>query len=363
LVACLACAILVPAQSLKSPTSNTRSFNNTVAQLRSNLKNGSVPAEEFPGPAARVFDQLVHEASGGSSAEEISWELRVVKGLTGNAFSLPDGAVYVDDEMVQLLGNDPGLWAAILAHEIVHVTQHHWTKRAIFQESLRDSHESWRFVQLGAFPAELTSSTPADQEHELADFSQDLELEADVGSLSLMARSGFHPDFVTALYHLMETQEGDSGAAHFLASHPRWDVRESHLRKRYSAALAEFEKLWPDPANSPGGNPPVLAFVGRPKAEFGSHHTSAEVSLPIRCENSSGGVEVVLLLRGFRAPDLPPSEQTRKIRQTIDCTSNRTSASFVLSATGPRNEADVEFYVLDSRGWVLARSSKLRVRY
>jgi hypothetical protein len=354
---------LVSAQSLKLPTSNQRSFSTAVAQLRSNLRNDSVPAEEIPGPAARVFDQLVHEASGSSSGEEISWELRVVKGHTGNAFSLPDGALYVDDEMVQLLGNDPGLWAAVLAHEMVHVTERHWAKRAVFQGSLRDSHESWGFVQMAAFPAVLTPSTPADRERELADFSQDLELEADVGSLGLMARSGFHPDFVTALYHLMEAQEGNSGAAHFLASHPRWDVRESHVRKRYSAAVAEFEKLWPDSSNSPGGNPPVLAFVRRPKAGFGAHHTGTEVSLPIRCENSSDGVKVVLLLRRLRASNLPPSEQTRKMQQTIDCTSARTFASFVLSATRPREEADVEFYVMDSRGWVLARSSKLRVRY
>lgn len=362
-MACLACAILASGQSLKSSTSNARSFNTAIAQLRSNLNNGSVPAEEIPGPAARVFDQLVREASGSSSGEEFSWELRVVKGLTGNAFSLPDGAVYVDEEMVQLLGNDPGLWAAILAHEIEHVTQLHWTKRAAFQDSLRDPRRNWGFMQLGAFPVGLTSSTPADQERELADFSQDLELEADIGSLGLMARSGFHPDFVTALYHLMEAEEGNRGATHFLAAHPRWDVRESHLRKSYSAALAEFAKLWPDASTSPGGNPPVLAFVGRPETSIADHHTSAQVSLPIRCENSSGSVEVVLLLRRLRAQDLPPSEQTRKMRQEIDCAAGRTNVNFVLGANRPRAEADVEFYVMDCRGWVLARSAKLRIRY
>ena len=350
-------------QTLKSSSSNTRSFNTAIEQLRSNLNNGSVPAKEIPGPAASVFDRLVREASGSSSGEGISWELRVVKGLTGNAFSLPDGAVYVDDEMVQLLGNDPGLWAAILAHEIEHVTQRHWTKRAAFQESLKDPRRNWSFMQMGAFPVVLTSSTLADQERELADFSQDLELEADVGSLGLMARSGFHPDFVTALYHLMEAEEGNQSAAHFLASHPRWDVRESHLRKSYFAALAEFAKLWPDSALSPGGKPPVLAYVGRPEASFADHHSSAQVSLPIRCENSSGDMQILLLLRRLRAQDLPPSEQTSKMRQEIDCTAGRANVNFVLGANSPRAEADVEFYVMDSRGWVLARSSKLKVRY
>ncbi len=354
---------MISGQNLKSPASNPRSFNTGVAQLRANLKDQSVPAEEIPGPAARVFDQLAHEVSTGSSREEISWELRMVRGLTGNAFSLPDGAVYVDNEMVLVLGNDPGLWAAVLAHEIVHVAQYHWTKRAAFQESLKDSRASWGLVRLGAFPPGLTLSTLADQQRELADFSQDLELEADVGSLGLMARSGFHPDFVTAVYHLMEAQEGNPGAAHLLASHPGWDVRESHVRKRYSAAVAEFARLWPDPSDSPGGGAPMLAFAGRPRAQFDARHTSAEITLPLRCENSTDSVEVLLLVRRLKASDLPAIQQTGKMRQTIACTGDGTLASFVLSATRPHDEADVDFYVMDSRGWVLARSSRFRVLY
>jgi hypothetical protein len=294
----------------------------------------------------------------------MSWELRVVKGITGNAFSLPDGAVYVDDEIAQLLGNDPGLWAALLAHEIIHITQHHWTKRAAFQESLKNSGASWNFMQFGAFPMVVTSSTETERGRAIADFSQELELEADIGSLNLMARSGFHPDFVTALYHLMEAQEGSSPAAPFLASHPDWDVRESHLHRRYNAAVAEFARFWPDPARSPGGDPPVLAFLGRPEATLKSQQADADISLPIRCENSSGGVEVVLLFRALGSSNLPPSRRTTQMRQTIDCTADHTIASFVIDAgVHRREEADVEFYVMDSRGWVLARSSRLRLRF
>lgn len=362
-MACLACSPSLSAQRVKSPSADPHSFNAAVAQLRSNLNKGSRPATEIPGPAALVFAQLVREVSSGCSKEQMSWELRVVKGLTGNAFSLPDGAVYVDDEMVQLLGDDPGLWAALLAHEMMHIIQHHWTKRAAFQDSLRDSRTGWSSMQFGAFPVAITSSTETDRERAMADFSQELELEADIGSLDLLARSGFHPDFVTALCHLMEAQEGSSMAAHFLASHPGWNARESHLRRRHKSAVAEFAKFWPDPRRSPGGTPPVLAFVGRPEAALEPHRTNTELSLPIRCENISGGVDVVLLIRRLDAFNLAPTERMSKMRQTVDCKSDRTIASFVVSTANPREEADVEFYVMDSRGWVLARSSKLRIHY
>ena len=317
-----------------------------------------MPAANIPGSAARVFNQLVQQTDSGASKEAISWELRLVKGGTGNAFSLPDGAVYVDQELSLSLANDPGLWAAVLAHEIIHVTQHHWMKQAAFRESLRDLRLGLGFIQLGGSLTDLPLSIHADRDHEIADFSQELEVEADVGSLSLMARAGFHPDFVTALCHLMQAQERSSVAAHFLTSHPAWDVRESHLRKRYSAALAEFERLWPRASDSPGGNPPVLAFLGRPEARPDADHAGAEVTLPIRCENTTDRVDVLLLIRRLKAADAPAVGQADKIRQTIDCHSGWTTARFMLGATD-MNEADAEFLVMDGRGWVLGRTAKM----
>jgi Zn-dependent protease with chaperone function len=361
--ACLACSLPVPAQDLRSPALNTRSFDAAIEDLRSNLNNKSIAAEDIPGPAADVFNRLVPEAAGNSLGAGISWELRVTEGLLGNAFSLPDGGIYVDKEMVQVLGNDPGLWAAVLAHEIVHVTKRHWSKRAALQNSLKDSHESFGFTRIGVFPSRLTTAAPADRERELAAFSQDLELEADLASLGLMARSGFHPDFVTALYHLMEAREGTGSGARFLASHPGWDVREASLHKRYAAALEQFQRFWPEASVSPGGSPPMLAFAGAPQARIDAARAAAEITLPLSCQNATGPVDVILLLRGLRAAELSESQRTAKMRQTIDCTSDKTAARFVVPALRPQDEADGEFYVMDGRGWVLARSSKICIRY
>lgn len=107
----------------------------------------------------------------------------------------------------------------------------------------------------------------------------------------------------------------------------------------------------------------MLAFAGRPRAAFDAYHASAEITLPLRCENSTGSVEVLLLVRRLKALDLFATQQTGKMRQTIACTPDGTIARFVLSTTRPLDEADVDFYVMDSRGWVLARPSRLKVRY
>lgn len=341
----------------------SRAFRNEIAQLRPRLDQNSLSAEEIRGPAARVFNQLVHQTSSECSSEEISWELRIVKGLVGNAFSLPDGAVYVDEEMRQLLGSEPGLWAAVLAHEIVHITQHHWAKRAVFERSLTDTLASRFFVGSGAPLPMVTSSTAIDREQSLSNFSKQLELDADIGSLDLMARSGFHPDFATELYHLMEAQDGSSDARRFVASHPGWAIRESNLRKGYSAAVAEFEKLWPASPDSPGGVPPALAFVGMPSVKYSSGRTGAEIKLPIRCQNATGQLEVQLLFRRVRPLGIPAAEQNGKMEQTINCTCDESTLSFAISAAFAHEEAEADMYVMDSRGWVLARSSRITVHY
>lgn len=339
-----------------------RSVLSAAADLRASLRAYSTPAEELPGPAAQVFDRLVHQTIGGSASQGFLWELRISNGLAENAFSLPNGGVYVDEKMAQTLGNEPGLWAALLAHEIVHITERHWTKRVAFQNSVKDSLRSWNQMQLGALPVTLRSTSPSQQASEFAEFSRELERDADLGSLDILARSGFHPDFVIALFHLMEAQEGSGPAQHFLASHPGWDVRESVVRKRYAAAVSEFERLWPRAGDSPGGNAPVLAFMGRPQARSSASHQTAEVSLPLRCEHTTNPVEVVLVFRRLRSSDVVAREQEGKLQRTIACTSTQARVSFALDHGGALGETEVEFYVMDDRGWVLGHSLKLRAR-
>jgi Peptidase family M48 len=327
------------------------------------LRTHSIPAEQIAGPAAHVFDQLVRAAAGLAYRKEISWELRIVQGSAGNAFSLPDGAIYVDSEMAQAIGGEPGLWAALLSHEIVHVVRQHWVARSTFKDSLRDLRTSWSLLGIGA-PLRAVTSSAQENQADLDALSQDLELDADARSLDLMVRAGFHPDFVIALHHLMETRESDlSPTARSSLTHPQWDKREANLRNKQYAAVAEFSKHWPSALDSPGGNPPALAFLERPQINFAADRKNAQLRLPLRCENFSGEVKVVLLIRRLPAQAGGTPGQPSQVQQTTQCASNGSIVSFVLNPERPREELDAEFYAMDGRGWILARSQHLRVRY
>jgi predicted Zn-dependent protease len=83
-------------------------------------------------------------------------------------------------------------------HEIPHVIRRDWARRYMLQKSVEDGRASQIVlgtvaVSSGAWVDPMGSSAW------VASCNRLMELEADAGSLTLMAQAGFHPDFVPAL--------------------------------------------------------------------------------------------------------------------------------------------------------------------
>jgi hypothetical protein len=115
------------------------------------------------------------------------------------------------------------------------------------------------------------------------------EHEADQKGMLIMARAGYHPDFVFALHHLLLADTGEqSKFGAFFSGHPRWETRDQRSDRVYGDALAEFNRLWPDAVTSPGGKPPVVAFVGKPEVTEDKQTGMADVRVPLYCRNSEG---------------------------------------------------------------------------
>lgn len=198
----------------------------------------------------------------------------------------------------------------------------------------------------------------------LGRFCRQMEVEADREGLMLMARAGYHPDFVPALHHLLHAQGSGASAASLYAMHPCWEERDRELSHAYIAASIEFENRWPERYDSPGGNPPVVVFAEAPTVR----KTGAkewEIRIPMRCENLVGAVEVVLradsvsrnVAHPERFPDQPDSDF--ELRQLTGCTSPQTTITFTLADSSDRSKPGAhwtEVYVLDAWGGVLARA-------
>lgn len=352
-------------QSLVSQNipSSFRLDTETAARLRPQLwAQSEVPAGRYA-VGKLVLERLAAQASGVQSTRHIEWQLRIIDDPELNAYSSPDGSIYIERGLADLAGGSAGLWAAILSHEVAHVVRRDWARRYLYRQSIES--EGGASVILGdpGLPSSSwTDSTKASAE--LGQFCRQLELEADRLSLMLMSRAGYHPDFVPALHHLLHAHEPGPANASVSAMHPCWEERDRQLAKAYVDASIEFEHRWPEWYASPGGNPPVVVFAEPPTVKrTGSKEW--EIRFPLRCQNLAGAVEVLVLSDSGRVNRLQLSgqpgtiESGRELRQLTGCTSPITTVTFTFGegdATAASRAHWTDVYVLDAWGSVLARA-------
>ena len=345
----------------------------TAVRLRPELHSQSTIAAGRYAIGRRVFEKLVFEKLAQQvqtpRSPRYSWELRIVNDGLLNAFSSPDGTIYVESGLADLAGTSSGLWAAILSHEIAHVARRDWARRYLYEESLRSGSGAVVLGDPGLSAAAWKDSTTASAD--LARFCRQLELEADLDGLMLMARAGYHPDFVPALHHLLHAQSAGQTAPSIFAMHPCWEERDRELDRAYIVASIEFEHRWPEWYASPGGNPPTLVFADKPSVKK-THAREWEIRVPMRCQNLVGAVEVVLQTyapgtasrssAGHIASSVPASSDgsndrsNEEARQLTGCTSPKTTITFAVKDASQK-ELWAEVFVLDGQGAVLSRAA------
>lgn len=362
---CLLWAVPVSGQQSLDVPEVPSQFNldvETAARLRPQLMAKSIAASEHYATGTLVFDRLVEQVLA-PSRSKVEWQLRIVDDDDLNAYSSPDGTVYVESGLARLAGPNAGLWAAILSHEIAHVVRRDWARRYLYQKYLENG--GGAAVVLG--DPSLPSPSWADSEKASADlgrFCRQMELEADREGLILMVHAGYHPDFVPALHHLLHALGNRKSSVSLYAMHPCWEERDHELSRAYVATSIEFERRWPEWYASPGGNPPVVVFAEQPTVRrIGSKEW--QIQIPMRCQNLAGAVEVVLragsvrgeIARTERLSDPPGSDH--EVRQLTGCTSPKTTVTFILADTEARQKPGApwtDVYVLDAWGSVLARA-------
>ena len=172
--------------------------------------------------AARARGELHSELQ-----ERFAWEFFLIRDRTVNAFALPGGYFGVHLGLISTVSNRDEL-AAVLGHELSHVTQRHISR--LLTQQTRQAPWVIGAMILGALAASknpqaagaaIVGGQAAAAQSQL-NFSRDMEREADRVGFGVMLDAGFDTRGVASMFEKLQqaSRLNDNGSFPYLRSHP-----------------------------------------------------------------------------------------------------------------------------------------------
>jgi Zn-dependent protease with chaperone function len=266
--------------SLVSDAQLISEANQNFSRLMADVTQKKLVVKESDSPEASEWLEVVHRVSDriidvSGLRDRYKWQTLVIKQKEPNAFVMPNGKMVVHTGIFSIAKNEAGL-AAILGHEVAHVTARHSAERK--------SQELLTNVVLSTADAALSSGDPKQrgnirdalgmgaQYGFLLPFSREHESEADRIGLIYMAKAGYDPAEAVGVWERMETA-GGSGPLEFMSTHPNPGTRRTQLRDWLPEAYLYY-------ADSSRPLPTKLADLRASRPE----HTSKMAQAPIAAQ-------------------------------------------------------------------------------
>jgi predicted Zn-dependent protease len=188
--------------------------------------------------AARARGELSNELE-----ERFAWNVMLVRDRSVNAFALPGGYLGVHTGLIAVVSSADEL-AAVMAHELSHVTQRHISR--LMSQQQRQMPWVIGAMILGALAA---SKSPEAANVAIVggqalavqgqlNFSRDMEREADRVGFGVMVDAGFQANGVGGMFEKLQqaSRLNDNGSFPYLRSHPLTTQRIAEARARLETA-------------------------------------------------------------------------------------------------------------------------------
>lgn len=189
-------------------------------------------------PAEIMVARIVGRLLAAANQPNAQFQVTILDTSEVNAFALPGGYVYVTRGLLAL-ASDTSELAAVLAHEIAHVTLRHARART---DRTRTTEIVDRVIT-GVFGGDTSTDAIANRTREsMAAFGQSQELEADREGIKFAGKAGYDAQaaarFLGVMSRFAAFSAGDGGPDDgFLSSHPSTPAR---IQKALDTARAMF---------------------------------------------------------------------------------------------------------------------------
>ena len=249
-------AALVVAACSTSPTGRTQAIWKSDAEMEAqarsafNQMRNSLPLST---DRAKIeFVQCVAEAvvwELNPPYSEIEWELAVFEDESVNAFAMPGGKIGVFTGILEVTENEHQL-AAVIGHEIAHVTARHSNERASRASLTNIGIDAIAIVLGGGYTGGTYTAQQALQAGSQLGITlphtRSQESEADVVGLEYMAKAGFDPRQAVNLWQNMAKAAGGSRPPELISTHPASETRIENLVNEWQTTLPIYNQALAD---------------------------------------------------------------------------------------------------------------------
>jgi predicted Zn-dependent protease len=178
-----------PSVPVEAPAAAPKTLGAESPQAAEHKRMISLFGGEYKDAAAERFlnDVLTKLAAGANQPGE-PYRVTILNSPIVNAFALPPSNLYVTRGLLAL-ANDGSEAAAVMAHEIAHITARHAVARAEQEKRAALISQAARVIQSRQKGEEVEASAKLS----IASFSRQQELEADQIGIKAIAKAGFDP--------------------------------------------------------------------------------------------------------------------------------------------------------------------------
>ena len=191
-----------------------------------------VKDDEIQAYVDRLGRQLVAVAPPELNKPEYQYSFKVVDQKEINAFALPGGPMFLNRGMIEAAEDEAGV-VGVMAHELAHVLLRHGTA------NITKAQNPWLqignvagilagAVVGGAAGAAIANGTQFGLGTVLLKNSREFEKQADLLGAELMARAGYDPRALAAMFETISKESG-SGGPQWLSDHPNPGNRTQYI--------------------------------------------------------------------------------------------------------------------------------------